>query len=68
VSINDTDANLEQVKTGMAWHYKQYAHEQPSKDREDYEIAEFNAKMRRLGLWADKNPIPPWKWRRQPLL
>lgn len=65
VLVNGVDANLEQVKVGMAWHYKQYAREQSPQDREDYEIAEFNAKMRRLGLWADKNPVPPWEWRRK---
>lgn len=65
VLVNGVDANLEQVKVGMAWHYKLYAKEQSPQDREDYEVAEFNAKMRRLGLWADKNPVPPWEWRRK---
>lgn len=63
VIIGSVDANLEQVKAGMAWHYKKYANEQSPNDREHYEIAEFNAKIRRLGLWADKNPVPPWEWR-----
>jgi endonuclease YncB( thermonuclease family) len=43
--------------------YRQYAKEQSPQDREDYEIAEFNAKVRRLGLWADTKPVPPWEWR-----
>ena len=63
VLVGGIDANLEQVKAGMAWWYRQYANEQPSRDREEYEAAEFNAKIRRLGLWADKNPVPPWDWR-----
>lgn len=61
--LKNIDAGLNQVTTGMAWWYRQYAKEQPPKDREDYEVAEFNAKARRLGLWADKNPVPPWDWR-----
>jgi len=65
VIVGGVDANLEQVKAGMAWHYKQYAKEQSPKDREDYEIAENFAKMRRLGLWADKNPVPPWEFRKR---
>lgn len=65
VMVNGIDLGLEQVKAGMAWHYKQYAREQSSQDREDYEIAEFNAKIRRLGLWNDKNPVPPWEWRKR---
>jgi endonuclease YncB( thermonuclease family) len=60
------DAGLLQIAAGMAWWYKQYAREQMPKDREDYEVAEFQAKSQRLGLWRDKNPIPPWQWRHDP--
>lgn len=65
VAINGVDINLEQVKAGMAWHYTLYAREQSPQDREDYEVAEFNAKIRRFGLWNDKNPVPPWEWRKR---
>jgi endonuclease YncB( thermonuclease family) len=58
------DVNLMQVMSGMAWWYRQYAAEQSPKDREDYEVAEFQAKSQRRGLWADKNPVPPWEWRK----
>lgn len=63
IVINGVDVSLEQVKAGMAWWYRQYAKEQTAKDREDYEVAEFEAKSRRIGLWAEKNPVPPWGWR-----
>lgn len=65
IIVNNQDINLEQVKAGMAWWYRDYAREQSAQDREDYEIAEFNAKVRRLGLWSDTNPVPPWEWRRR---
>ena len=65
ILVDGVDVNLEQVKAGMAWWYRQYVREQSPKDREDYEIAEFNAKSHRLGLWSDKNPEPPWEWRRR---
>lgn len=65
IIANGLDINLEQVRAGMAWHYKQYAREQSPQDREDYEVAEFNAKIQRLGLWNDKNPVPPWEWRKR---
>lgn len=65
IIVNGQDINLEQVKAGMAWWYRHYAKEQSSQDREDYEVAEFNAKVRRLGLWSDTNPVPPWEWRRR---
>ncbi len=65
ILVEGRDANLEQVKAGMAWWYRQYSKEQSPKDREDYEVAEFNAKARRIGLWVDTNPVPPWEWRHQ---
>lgn len=64
VLVGGNDANLEQAKSGMAWWYRHHAIEQSRLDQEAYEAAEFNAKIRHLGLWADKNPTPPWDWRR----
>ena len=51
--------NKELVEEGMAWHYKQYA--------KSSELAEAErlAKEKKLGLWLDKNPIPPWEFRRK---
>jgi endonuclease YncB( thermonuclease family) len=58
------DANLAQVTFGMAWHYKDYEREQSAEDRERYAFAEQEARIRKSGLWADQQPIPPWQWRR----
>lgn len=60
-----TDAGLRQIEAGMAWHYKQYAAEQLPKDRARYAAEEENARAKRLGLWADPHPTPPWEWRRE---
>ncbi|MCB5223868.1 MAG: thermonuclease family protein [Candidatus Cloacimonadaceae bacterium] len=49
----------ELVKAGLAWHYKQY-----SKDPV-LAALEIKARTTKKGLWADKNPIPPWEWRKQ---
>jgi len=59
------DTGLLQIKAGMAWWYRQYAREQSPKDREEYEVAEFWTKSQRVGLWGDRDPIPPWEWRRE---
>ncbi len=64
VSVGGKDLGLAQVSAGMAWWYRQYSSEQTAQARTDYEQAEFNAKIRRLGLWNNKNPTPPWDWRR----
>lgn len=58
-----TDVCLEQIKLGMAWHYKQYASEQLKEDREIYARAELAAKSQPIGLWKDKNPKSPWEFR-----
>ena len=50
--------NLEMVKEGYAWHYKQY-----SKDQKLAE-AELEARRALKGLWVDSSPIPPWKYRK----
>ena len=55
---------LEQIKLGMAWHYKQYASEQSKEDRETYAHAELRAQSQKIGLWKDTNAIPPWEFRK----
>jgi len=57
------DVCLEQIKAGMAWHYKKYQGEQSPKDRVSYSDAEDEARSARRGLWKDANPVPPWEWR-----
>jgi endonuclease YncB( thermonuclease family) len=64
VLVNDLDANLVQVKRGLAWHYKKYKKEQTSEDVEAYSQAESEAKTSELGLWVERDPIAPWEWRK----
>ncbi len=63
VLVDGLDCNLEQVKRGLAWHYKQYQREQSPNDRRQYEAAEDAAKAGRRGLWRDTDPVPPWEFR-----
>lgn len=51
--------NLALVRNGWAWWYERYA-------RNDHQLAQAQreAQVARRGLWQDKNPIPPWEWRR----
>jgi len=65
VLLDDNDMCLEQIKLGMAWHYKQYASDQPKGDRALYAQTELDAKAKKLGLWSDPSPTPPWQFRRQ---
>ena len=54
---NDEDMCLDQVKSGMAWHYKQYQDEQSPADRDGYAAAECSAMKAKLGLWSDPHPM-----------
>ena len=51
--------NLRMVKSGYAWWYKKYA---PFDD--DLRMAEERARIDKLGLWADPDPINPYEWRK----
>jgi endonuclease YncB( thermonuclease family) len=64
VLVNGRDVSLEQLAVGMAWHFKRYEDEQPAAERQQYANTEAQAKARGLGLWRDRNPTPPWDWRR----
>ena len=64
VFVGLRDVGLEQIRQGMAWHYKEYQHEQTTQDRLVYRDEEENAKARRVGLWDDAKPVPPWEWRK----
>jgi endonuclease YncB( thermonuclease family) len=46
------------LENGYAWWYEQYA-----KKEKRYADLERRARDRRVGLWSDKNPTPPWKFR-----
>jgi len=67
VSDGDTitvlDATNQQIKRGLAWHYKKYQNEQPLDDRLAYARAEVAARAAKIGLWSDSSPTPPWDWR-----
>ena len=63
VLVGGRDACLEQVRAGLAWHYKYYENEQSPEDRRAYAQAEVEARAARRGLWADANPVPPWDFR-----
>lgn len=63
VLVGNMDAGLEQIKAGMAWHYKKYEIEQNAEDRASYSAAETKAKEAKLGLWAQANAVRPEDFR-----
>lgn len=58
IYLNNKDINLQQVKDGYAWVYRQYS------KKSEYYKAEETARKMRIGLWFDKNPIEPKEFRK----
>lgn len=58
VAVGGVDVNKEQIARGMAWMYRQYA------DDRAYSDAEMAAQARRVGIWREAQPVPPWAFRR----
>lgn len=54
---NGDSLNRLLVSQGFAWHYKKY-----SKDASISRLEE-HARLSKVGLWRDKEPIAPWQWR-----
>lgn len=65
VMLGEIDICLEQVRRGMAWHFKDYQDEQSVNDRDLYDRAEVEARELRLGLWQDAAPIEPAVFRQK---
>lgn len=57
VTVDGVNVNEKLLEAGLAWHYKKY-------DKNDaWAKLETSARVNKKGLWAQKNPIPPWEWR-----
>jgi micrococcal nuclease len=59
VFVDGDDLSIRLVREGLAWHYTYYS--------SDLRLAyfEFQARRKRLGLWQDRDPEPPWDFRRR---
>jgi len=58
------DVGHAQITVGLAWWDRDRAGEQSPQDRGAYEFSEQEARAKRVGLWSETEPIPPWIWRR----
>ena len=61
IFVDGEDVNAAQLLSGHAWLFKQYC--------KDWVCGEWvgleaEARSNDAGLWADKDPTPPWQWRR----
>jgi hypothetical protein len=58
LEVDGKDVATAMVAAGLAWHYV--------RDSDDQQLAraEREAKAAGRGLWADRDPVPPWEWRK----
>ncbi len=52
------ELSREMLRAGMAWHYKKYNQDADMTDLELHALTEG------LGLWSERDPVPPWMIRR----
>lgn len=57
VTCDGKEANAEQLRRGMAW-----GSPKGSKPTSGLPELEAYARLRKIGLWADENPVPPWEF------
>ena len=57
LNVNGTDVNRQMIATGNAWHYTDYSNDL------SLEALQQQAQQRRLGLWSQDAPTPPWDYR-----
>jgi micrococcal nuclease len=58
IYLGNRFVNMEMVRDGFARRYVTY--DKPG----EFTAAEAEAREHRRGLWVDKDPTPPWEWRR----
>lgn len=52
---NGTELGHEMIRAGLAWHFKKYNSDSILSN------LEIEARNLKLGLWVDKDPMPPWE-------
>jgi endonuclease YncB( thermonuclease family) len=57
------DVGLQMIARGAAWHFTAFAKEQTAQERRDYAAAQDAARAAQRGIWASKDPMPPWECR-----
>jgi endonuclease YncB( thermonuclease family) len=59
---DESVVNQEIVRAGFAWVFPHYCKKPICLE---WKRLESEAATEKLGLWKDKNPVPPWQWTRE---
>ena len=60
VAFQGVVLNEELVRAGLAWHYRVIPSPSKLLERLQYEAWE-----KKIGIWVESSPMPPWKFRRE---
>lgn len=58
VYVGNLNLNEEQIRSGLAWYYRQYV------DDPRLDLLEQTARQEKLNIWSVKNPLAPWEFRK----
>jgi len=61
IRVGNQNINEEMVREGWAWAYREYLR---GPYVSEFISAEREAREKKLGLWQQSNPTPPWEYRR----
>lgn len=59
------NVNERMVVLGHAWVMRRYYDHLPSDRQQKLNRLEQWARSKKVGLWKEPNPVPPWKWRNE---
>lgn len=60
IFLENRPVDLEMIRHGWAWVYERYCLEPYCEALRREQAA---ARRKKLGLWQDQHPVPPWVWR-----
>ncbi len=61
VRLGSRSMNEAMIQEGWAWAYRRYL---KGSEALDFLVLEQDARRRRIGLWQDSSPQPPWEFRK----
>lgn len=61
VHVDGTTVNEALLQNGYAWLYSKYCDQSFCRN---WKTIEIQAAAKNLGLWAEKDQVPPWDWRK----
>lgn len=64
VRVGSRDLGEALIAEGYAWYPLQFSGELTLKQRQSYQLAAEQARVRKTGIWQEPDPMPPWECRK----